>query len=214
MSDQARSYPLQWPPGRKRTQYRNEGRFSSGERTVNSLGNSHINRRAITINEALTRLQNELDRIGAQYVVMSSNLEQRLDGLPRSNQSNPLDPGVAVYFRLDDKPFCLPCDTYTQVAQNIAAVAAHIKATRDIERHGVANIAEMFSGFKALPSPEMQRHWRDVLGFRDARSVSRDDVEVRFRQLARERHPDHGGSDSMMAELNLARARATQELQS
>lgn len=37
-------------------------------------------------------------------------------------------------------------------------------------------------------------------------------VDDRYRALARERHPDQGGSDAMMAELNAARAAARREL--
>jgi hypothetical protein len=153
-----------------------------------------------------------LQRIGARYAVISSNLELRRDGLPRSAQREPEDPGIAVYFALDGKPHCLPCDTYTQIAQNIAAVAAHIEATRAIERYGVASVAEMFAGFLALPSPEEARPWREVLGLHREPRITIADVEPRYRVLAAECHPDTGGSHAMMAELNRARSQARAEL--
>jgi phenylpropionate dioxygenase-like ring-hydroxylating dioxygenase large terminal subunit len=37
----------------------------------------------------------------------------------------------------------MPCDRYTRVADNIAAIAAHIDATRAIERHGVDDCADL-----------------------------------------------------------------------
>jgi hypothetical protein len=205
------AYPLQWPAGRGRRLTRKDGRFSA-KKAVYRNGNSWTETTNVTVAEALKRLQGELDRIGARYAVISSNLETRLDGLPRSGQSEPTDPGVAVYFQLDQKPHCLPCDTYNRVAQNIAAVAAHIKATRDIERHGVASVAEMFAGFEALPSPDMVRPWRQVLELHREPHVTLATVEAAFRRLAQERHPDRGGSDAMMAELNVARTAAQQEL--
>lgn len=213
MADAATPYPLSWPAGhaRRPADARKDGRFNKKE-TVYRDGNSWQKTDEITIAGAIRRLQGELDRIKARYAVVSSNLETKLDGTPRSGQREPADPGVAVYFQLDGKPHCLPCDTYRLVAHNIAAVAAHIAATRAIERHGVASIAEMFAGFLSLPSPEHERAWRDVLEMRGQNGVSAEAVEATYRRLARERHPDHGGSDAMMAELNRARTDARKEL--
>lgn len=204
-------FPLKWPAGKSRraAEARKRGKFNSKERRGS---NSWLTTSELTVAESLGRLQAELDRIGARYPVVSSNLETRLDGLPRSGQREPQDPAVAVYFQLSGKPHCLPCDTYDRAADNIAAIAAHIEATRAIERHGVASVAEMFAGFAALPSPDDQRPWRDVLELRLAGAVTLSMVEQRYRGLARERHPDQGGSDAMMADLNRARADARKEL--
>lgn len=192
------AYPLAWPPSRPRTA---SGRRRSGK--FNTNGNP------VTIATAIVRLQEELGRLGARHPVISTNVETRLDGLPRSGRPEPADPGVAVYFALVGKPHCLPCDTYDRVAQNIAAVAEHIKATRAIERHGVASVAEMFAGFAALPAPNSTPWWQVLQVKPDA---SRGEMEASFRRLATERHPDRGGSDAMMADLNRARDQARREI--
>lgn len=191
----ATPYPLQWPAARPRrkSSARRKGQFSS-----NGL---HV-----SVAQAIKRLQDELDRVGARYPVISTNVEVRLDGLPRSGQRKPEDPGVAVYFQLQGEPHCLPCDTYDDVAQNIAAIAEHIKATRAIERHGVASVREMFSGFAQIPAQAGQRAWWAVLGL--TQSATLMEIEAAYRKLARELHPDHGGSDTLMAELNQARDEA------
>jgi len=215
MADAATPFPLSWPAGhsRRAPAARKPGKFNSKERVYRGGGNGWIETKAITVADALRRLQGELDRIGARYAVVSSNVEVRLDGLPRSGQREPEDSGVAVYFQLNGKPHCLPCDTYIKVAHNIAAVAAHIEATRAIERHGVATVAEMFAGFAALPAPDQKRPWRDVLGLaRVGSPITREIVDAAYRSLARERHPDQGGSDAMMAELNRARDDARRDL--
>ena len=201
----AAPYPLTWPPMRPRraAELRKVGKFV----TVKNNGNWR-HAEPVSVAEALARLQRELDRIGASAAIVSSNIETRLDGLPRSGQPEPSDPGVAVYFQLAGQPICMPCDTYLNVADNIAAIAAHIEATRAIERHGVASIAEMFSGFVALPAPTA-RPWWDVLETR--RDASPATIETQFRRLARDRHPDAGGSTGAMAELNAARAAAVNE---
>lgn len=195
------AYPLAWPQGRPRRlpRQRRRGQFTTAGQRVSVAG-------------ALKRLAGELDRLGAALPVISSNVELRLDGLPRSGQREPEDPGVCVYFQLAGKPHAMPCDTYERVADNIAAVAEHIKATRAIDRYGVATVAEMFSGFVALPAPGTARPWREVMGFPPEATVTLDMVEARYRRLATTRHPDAGGSDAAMAELNAARDQAREAL--
>lgn len=200
------AYPLQWPQGRPRTPSfnRKDGRFHKTDWRDNR-------KKPLTVNDAVARLLNEADRIGAQGVVISSNLEIRQDGLPRSGQRRPDDTGVCVYFHLAGKPRAMPCDTYWNVEDNIAAIAAHIEATRAIERHGVATVSEMFAGFTALPPPpgtKPKRSWREVMGFAESDIVFQSDVEARFRELAKRLHPDAGGSAEAMAELNQARKEA------
>jgi hypothetical protein len=156
------------------------------------------------VSEALERVEDELRRIGATYLVISTNIEPRLDGRPRSGQAKPEDPGVAIYFQLGQKSHCLPCDTYTTVADNLAAVAAHIAATRAIERHGVASIAEMFRGFAALPPPaKPPMKWWEVLEVQP--NAQPWMIEAAYKHHAKTRHPDAGGSAEAMAELNAAR---------
>lgn len=202
MSVQA--FPLQWPTGKPRRSERKDGRFS----TKTDHGSWKSNR-AITVYEAIKRLQAEAGMIGAKNGVLSTNLETRLDGTPRSG-AQPIngDPGVAFYFSLNDKPHCLPCDTYKTVADNIAAIAAHIHATRAIERHGVASVAEMFTGFAQLHAPG-KTPWWSVLGL--SSGASREEIITRHRHLASVRHPDRGGTHEMMADLNRARDEALKE---
>lgn len=198
------AYPLQWPQGRprKHPSHRKRAKFGKADHRGWKQG--------LSIADALRRLQGELDMIGGRYPVVSSNVEVRLDGLPRSGQRDPEDPGVCVYFDLNGKPMAMPCDTYDRVADNIAAIAAHMEATRKIERHGVASVSEMFAGFEALPAPGKadSQQWWVVLGL-DPQSASVADVKASYRRLAAERHPDKpGGSQAAMAELNLARDQA------
>jgi hypothetical protein len=206
MTEAVLPYPLQWPLQRPRT--------AAGDRkwpvfrTSREGGGS----RPITVAVALGRLEREISLLRGHGLIVSTNLQIRRDGYPRSGQPEPTDPGVAVYFDLRGKPYCMPCDTYQSVGGNIAAIAAHIEATRAIERYGVASVDEMFTGFAALPPPSYKRPWRDVLELRSRTVVDPALVEEAYRRLARERHPDHGGSDEMMAELNAARDEARKEL--
>ena len=203
------AYPLAWPKGRYRTspEDRKRARFTKAQSVS---GQSRKRQVSITLSEATKRLLDEAQRIGAENFVLSSNLELRNDGLPRSGQRMPSDPGVCIYFLHDGKQVAMPCDTYDTVEGNIAAVAAHIEATRSIERHGVASVSQMFSGFAALPAPDNvkpTRPWWVVLGMPKG-TYSKEVIEAVFRDKAKSAHPDAGGSTDAMTELNNAKAEA------
>ena len=197
-------YPLQWPAGYPRTPAHKRRR---------SPFTSHG--RPLTVADGLARLQSQLDLLRAKSPVLSSNLELRLDGLPRSAQANPSDPGVAVYFQLRGKATCMPCDAFATVADNIAAIAHHIDAVRRIERYGVASVEQMFTGFQAIRTSS-SKPWRETFGFKLEEAVTAERIRVKHRELAMRLHPDVNGSipgaDSAMAELNAARDAALEEL--
>ncbi len=201
------AYPLQWPLSRPRTKTPTRATFG---KKVTRSGHAYdwSEKASLTVADALNRMQKEIDLLGARNYVLSSNVQLRLDGLPRSGQPEPVDRGVALYFTLSDKPHCLPCDRYDRVADNIAAIAKHIEATRAIERYGVASVAEMFTGFMALPSYDGQ-HWSEVLNV--PRDATADQIKAAYRDKARTAHSDAGGSDAAMSRLNVARDAALKE---
>jgi hypothetical protein len=133
--------PLTWPVGWKRTpaDQRREARFGKARQ---NHGNGHyVGARSLTIAEATQRVLDELTRMGLvrDDIVVSSNLKLRLDGLPRSDQREPDDPGVAVYWQEPvGPPKVMAIDQYERVADNLAAIAATLDAMRAIERHGGA----------------------------------------------------------------------------
>jgi hypothetical protein len=212
------AHPLQWPQGWPRTPAadRTSGRFNKKERQYYSLGGSWSQTKDLTIADATERVLKELRmmKIERDDCVISTNLALRLDGLPRSNQPEPADPGVAVYWTISKgETKVMAIDLYWRVADNLAAVAATLDAMRAIERHGGAQILDRaFTGFTALPNPETPRDWRATLGIKsDVRDF--DAVKNIYRERASEYHPDRGGSDERMAELNAALKQARAELQ-
>lgn len=204
----AKSYPLDWPIGWKRTPavQRHHARFRKMRRLVRE-GDGHeiyAGMQSLTMADAITRLQLELDRLGSEHQVLSTNVQTRLDGLPRSGQREPDDPGAAVYFNLHGKDRCLACDRWTKVADNIAAIASHIFAIRAVERYGVGTMDQAFAGYAQLRSGTDE--WWLVLGI--DRTASAEQIEAAYRSLAKKTHPDAGGSTWEMARLNSAREAA------
>lgn len=203
------AYPLSWPAGWKRTapQQRRRAAFGTAKHVSFAGGGGYTQRSAATVADGIKRLQLELDRLGARSVTLSTNVETRLDGLPRSGQREPDDPGAAVYFSLDKRPIALACDKWDRTADNIIALAKHIEAMRGMDRWGVGSLSQAFAGYAALPSPEQKRPWWDVLGVPS--TASRDEIEAAYRKLARQFHPDvNPDGAAAMSEINRARDEA------
>ena len=205
------AYPLQWPAGKPRTAYRVNAAFGRVETQWISTGDSGYRRsdkKRLNVLDAYRRLQVELDRLGASFAVCSTNMELRVDGIPRSDRREPDDPGVAVYFQLDGDPVVLACDRYDRVADNVAAIAAHLRASRAIERYGVGSLREIFRGFAALPPAMSVDDWRARLG----NPKSLEDAESVYRERMKKAHPDVGGDAKEAAALNAAIERAREVL--
>ncbi|RYE02369.1 MAG: J domain-containing protein, partial [Sphingobacteriales bacterium] len=153
------AYPLSWPIQHPRTPEIERTRAKFG-RKDNHSEYSWSTTKPLTLAQACDRVRKELNaytRTGQTYrvhpdsVIISTNIPTNKSGLPRSGHRKPLDPGAAVYFDLDGEPYCLPCDKWDRVEDNIAAIAAHIGAMRSIERWGVGTAHNAFTDFKALP---------------------------------------------------------------
>lgn len=197
-------YPLQWPVGWRRT-----------PRDRRSRAKFRHDRSALTVYNASEQLRNELRRLGVPYGewVISSNVELRLDGLPRSDRSEPSDPGAAVYFRMrhGGKPKVFACDKWDRVADNIAAIAKHIECLRAVDRYGVGEMEQVLAGYTALP-PSAE-DWRSVFGFAPDAFPSFSAVDERYKAAMQTAHPDREDGDTLQAaRLNTARDMARWEL--
>jgi hypothetical protein len=183
------------------------------ERSQRRNGLFKSGRKPISIRAATLRLQKEIELLGGRSPVLSTNVEPRLDGLPRSDR-RPLgdDPGVCVYFQLKGRPTAMPCDAFTSVEDNIAALAGHIEAVRKIDRYRVGTVEQMFMGFQAIRGPG-ERPWKETLGFPPGAPADREAIRRRVTELAKRHHPDVAGdSHDRMAEINAAADRALEEV--
>lgn len=204
-------YPLTWPEGWKRTDAFRRTRAKFSQKSGNNWDGSYRPSKQLSIADGTQRVLGELGRMGVRDadLVISSNLALRLDGLPKSGQGEPQDPGVAVYWRTRKGEMkVMAIDRYDRVADNLAAIAATLDAMRAIERHGGAQILDRaFTGFDALPPP---KSWREILGL--GANCSLEQARVAYRELAKKHHPDNGGSHEQMAEVNEAFDQAEKEL--
>lgn len=193
----ASASPLTWPVGVSRTPAydRQRARFSQKD-------SSRYGTKNVTVSEATHRLMAQITsftRYGRDWVIdpddviISTDLKLRLDGFPRSGQIEPEDSGIAIWFWMDDEPYCYPCDKWDRIADNIVAVSKHLEAMRGMDRWGVGTIKQAFSGWKALPSPDQvsAKSWRDVLeahGLTEWKEIKRQAAVMKSRA-----HPDKQG---------------------
>lgn len=198
MTEAISAYPLQWPAGWDRCDEacRVGARFS--KKGSNSYG--YQTNKKLSVADAVSRVLESLERMGVDTwndTVISTDLKLRLDGLPRSNQVMPDDPGACVYWvTAFGERRCMAIDRYDRIADNLAAIAATLEAMRAIERHGGAEILDRaFTGFVALPAPEADPWW-SVLGFHDeAEALFQGDYEIRAKKLMQRHHPDKEDGD-------------------
>ncbi|MCA8951686.1 MAG: J domain-containing protein [Planctomycetes bacterium] len=170
--------PLSWPQRQPRTPLAQRSRGPFGPR--------------VTVNSATIDVQNEIRLLRGSDLIVSTNLQLRIDGFPRSGQVRPEDPGVAVYFTRKGQQVVFACDRYDTVEHNLRAIAKHLDALRGMERWGVGTLDQAFAGYLALPE-DTQEPWWLVLGF-EKPPPTLEVVKDAFRELAKRKHPDVGGT--------------------
>lgn len=183
------AYPLQWPDGLPRTERKASSQFKT------------------SLSGALANVRKSLEMFGkdsgrsAKLIAISSNCAL--------GESNPKDPGVAVWFEWDGEQRCIAVDRYPKPEDNLQAIHHVLEARRTEMRHGGLHVVrQTFKGFTALPAPPGRKGWRDVLKIPANITPTVGEVDQAYRTLAAGAHPDKGGSNEQMAELNRARAEA------
>lgn len=183
MTVSTQAYPLSWPPGWPRQGGReNDSRFKGPT--------YHWDR-------VYRGLKEELRRIGATNIVISTNQPLRNDGFPYAQQRNISDVGVAVYFTRNGKSLVMAQDKFWSIIGNMRSLTMAIEGLRQMERHGGAVMLERaFDGFAALPPPP--DCWT-ILGMTDIPVANRDRhaITVSFKVKARE-HLNGGDLDRLV----------------
>ena len=187
------SYPLCWPDGWPRVTFRRDSPF---KRSCSYAARHH------SMDEVRRALSSELNLLGASKVILSTNVELRLDGLPYSGRRAPLDCGAAVYFTFKGKQVALACDKWNRVEDNVWAICKHIEALRGQQRWGVGSIEQAFRGYMAIPERTSGSAWWNVLGV--TINATTEQIQEAYRAKAKLCHPDLGGTDAEMAQVNLA----------
>lgn len=178
------AYPLQWPEGFPRTRLPEKGAFKT------SLGG------ALDNVETSLRLFGKDSGKPVSNVVLSSNVTL--------GAQRPTDAGIAAWFLWDGEQRCIAVDRYATPEANLQAIHHVLEARRTELRHGtLALVRATMKGFTLALAAPGSAPWWEVLGVRQTATL--EDIEGAYRRLAPACHPDTGGSNAAMAELNRAR---------
>lgn len=177
-------YPLKWPmqqpkTGRaKSSKFKKTSPYRSGE-----------------------ELFKELKRLGAENIIISSNLRKHLKGDGFYAKQYIDDVGVAVYFEKKGTQKVMACDRWDRVECNLHALALSIAAIRGLERWGGSDFLDgLFTGFAALPAGRSTTEQTNYFSGID----NLEDLKIRFRKLARDLHPDmQNGSHDKFVEMKI-----------
>lgn len=187
------AYPLQWPDGLPRTERRVSSQFKT------SLAGALKN-----VQKSLEMFGNDSSR-KASEIVISSNCSL--------GDQRPPDPGVAVWFEWDGEQRCIAVDRYPKPEDNLQAIHHVLEARRTEMRHGGLHVVrQTFKGFIALPAPPGRKGFREILGIAAGTPLNADLIDTAYRSAAARSHPDKGGSNEKMAEINRARDEAKRAL--
>lgn len=179
------AHPLHWPAGWPRNQYPEYSKFKT------SLA---------TARDGVTR---EIQLLGGSNVVISSNAVLLRNGDIAARQPRIENTGVAVYFDLNGKQQCIPCDRWMRIEENLRAIELTVNALRGLERWGAKEIvAAAFQGFQALPAGTPGGSWWQTLEVQP--NASELEIESAYRKLAKQHHPDVGGDPMTFHRINEA----------
>ena len=170
-------------------------------------GGMNLSAFGLDLPRALDHMLAQIRLLGGYNIVVTSNmLVSRRNGRPLAQQPRAIDPGIAVYFRRDNAEMVMPCDRWNLPEDNVRAIGKTVEAIRGIDRWGAKQmIAAALEGYKALPAPEPEEDWWDVLGV--SRGAPESVVRAAIKALLRESHPDLGGDAEAFLRVQRAEER-------
>lgn len=167
---------------------------------------------SVTLASSISDIETELeDRLGVDDWRLSTAAPHRKkDGRPYAD-ANPDDPGAVVRWSMDGEQYAVACDHYTGLRDNVRAIGLYIEEKRKMGNRPVRTGQDEFATAQ-LPSGDDDNLVvvggeteapHEVLGV----SSDAPDAAVvgAYRELLKERHPDHGGSAAELRQLNQAK---------
>ena len=111
------------------------------------------NRSGVDWAGTLRLLRKELKFLDADNVVLQIAVPQgaiTLNGNLKSNRVGPEHPGVILTFDSKYGPLSYPADRFYGWRANVRAIAVSLENLRRVDRYGVTQTGEQYSGFKQL----------------------------------------------------------------
>jgi hypothetical protein len=142
--------------------------------------------------QTIALLERELRAVGADGVVIQVDARERdfrLDGDLRAD-AKPDSARIIISFESKYGPLRYFCDRFWDWRDNVRAIALGLEALRKVDRYGITNKGEQYTGWKALPvggtSLEQAREFVSEWG---GGSIP---------EMLKRTHPDHGGTPELL----------------
>lgn len=186
---------IDWPESFERTPAEDRTPYPNGFRVTRS-----------------TAFQNVLDELrswdGVTDVQLDSGAEHQKQN-PNKPYANATyeDPGVVVYFTKDGEEMAAACDRWDNPRDNAQDLYHYLHETRMQEQRGTVTAESEYDKLR-LPSGDedavtVEPEPHEVLGVApDAPPAA---VKGAYRELMKERHPDHGGTEEEFHRLQEAK---------
>lgn len=103
--------------------------------------------------DTLALLERELRYLDARDLVLEADFREqdlRLDGMPRSNAREPIDPGVRLSFESKHGPLIYQCDSVDHWKANVRSIALGLEALRAVDRYGITRRAQQYAGWRQI----------------------------------------------------------------
>lgn len=167
----------------------------------------------------LTVLEREIEHLRGTDIIVQVALgleDIRNDGWPRSNV-RPRTPDVRVSFQSKIGPLLYECNTFDSWEQNIRAIALGLERLRAVDRYGITKANEQYKGWKQLPAggaieasewPNTEsaaKFLMKLAGWQVPVADVLHNPRPCWIDASKNAHPDTGGSDVLMAQVNRAR---------
>jgi hypothetical protein len=157
---------------------------------------------SVTLAQAIDDVETELvDRLGVDGWRLSTAAPHRKrDGRPYAD-ADPDDPGVAVRWSMAGEQYCVACDEYTRIRDNVRTIGLYIAEKRKMSDRPVRTGQDEFATARlpssgdedgeAMPPDGVRQPPHEVLGV--AADAPEAVVRGAARSLKADAHPDNGG---------------------
>lgn len=171
----------------------------------------------VTLAQAIDGVEQELDRVGVDDWRLSTAAPHRKsDGRPYAD-ANPDDPAAVVRWSKGGEQYCVACDQYTRLRDNVRAIGLYIGEKRKMSNRPVETGQDEFATARLPPaggagdvivadhSPgdDIDGEPHEVLQV--APDASEEIVRAAFVERVKEAHPDQGGSSEEMERVRRAK---------
>jgi hypothetical protein len=182
------------------------------------------------LKDTITVLKRELRMLNAKHIVLQIAIREsdlRLDGLPRAG-AVATHPGVILSFETADGPKMRAFDLFTKWEYNLRALALNLEHLRLANLYGVEERNQQYVGWKVLPAgtgnaaPDEAEKAATLLCSATGQiftpthvqAVKTDAVQLRrvYEAAVQRVHPDAGGDNQTMADVNRAYALLKQRM--